>query len=454
MLHGCHRLRDTQARHSWKAPGPMDRVRDNNAFFALIKGTLSNGLNRPRDGDASQRFAPFKGKCFNGCHRPRDSDAFQSAALLKGTWTNGSNRVRDSNASQRTAPCEGMVPDGCHRLMNIDAYQRLAPFKHTCFNGCHRLRDDDAFHIAPCKGMFSNGRHRLRDSDPSQRTAPCEGTVPNGCHRLRDDDALQRTTPCKGTGPNARHRLRDCHLDHLTAILEGPGGNFHQRGRYVHLDKALSMDFRFCCSFNFISGVNNSHFKFTIQQPYSLECLRITMYQWSIKQDFCFEESAFDWMFMLLFTEHRLQLRLQLINGVCWHDLNCEHSTFYGVHFQFPRRIRHCRHGCKKNFKEKWEIVLFLRLSIDSLLRPKKTSDESVRVCVPNFLCIIFVFQHHEEKTASWKEGCLFSFTKGLKFLPFSSQTGHEKTSIAPATFTNTSKVELTYIWLIFVVNG
>ena len=243
-----------------------------------------------------------------GIHRPWDSDAFQRSAPCKGSSPNCRNRLRDSDACQRTALCKGTSPNGRDRLRDSDAFQRSAFFKGTVSNGCDRLRDSDVFQRnAPCKGMSFNGRHRPGDSNACQITASCKGTFSNGCHRLRD-----------------------CHPDQLMAIFEGSGRNLHQGGGDVHLEKALCIDCLFCCSFNFIFGVNNCHFKFIIQQPCSLECLRIALHQCSTNQDFCFHldlhvsfhgasSSILEWYLLASLErwEHHL-LRCSLsVHGAC-----------------------------------------------------------------------------------------------------------------------------------------
>ena len=194
---------------------------------------------------------------------------------------------------------EGTLPNVRHRLGDSDASQRAAIVKYSVSNCCHRLRDNDAF----------------------QRTATCKAMVPNGCHRLRDSDAHQRTALSEGTVPNGRHRLRDCHLDHLIVAFQGS-----ERGRDVDSEEALHVDAPSCCAFNFVSGVNDSHFGFGIQQPCRLQCLSI-VYEQSVRQDLYVdvEDFVLNGIFTLLsFMKHCLQF----LNGVCLQDFNSEDTTF------------------------------------------------------------------------------------------------------------------------------
>ena len=63
----------------------------------------------------------------------------------------------------------------------------------------------------------------------------------------------------------------------------------------VHLKEALCMDCIFCCGFNFVSGINHSHFRFGIQQPRTLG------------QDLYFKDFALNGIFtVLLFIKHCL----------------------------------------------------------------------------------------------------------------------------------------------------
>ena len=259
------------------------------AYYRLqivIKGKLENFPQRLRDSDAFQRLAICKGTVPNGPHRIRDSDAEQRLATEKGTFPNGCHRIRDSDALQGTAICKSKVRNGRHWLRNSDAGQRTAIFKCT----------------------FPNDRHRLRDCNARQRNASCKGISPNGRHwHLRHHtDACQRPAICEGTLPNGRHRLGDCHLDHLIAVLKGSSRNFCDRLWDVNLKEALCMDCICCCGFNFISGVNHSHFRFWMQQPRRLQCL-IIIYQQSVGQDLYFDNFALNGIFtMLLFIKHIL----------------------------------------------------------------------------------------------------------------------------------------------------
>ena len=192
--------------------------------------------------------------------------------------SNGRHWVRDCDALQRLAILEGRLSNGRHWLRDCDALQRLAILKGKLSNGRHWLRDCDALQrLAILKGKLSNGRHWLRDCDACERLAIFKGKLPNGRHRLWDGDAFQRTATHKGTVPNDFHRLGYCHLDHLIAICKGSSRNFRERGRDVDLEEAFCIDCLFCCGFNFISGVNDSHLRFGVQQPSGLQCL-ITFY--------------------------------------------------------------------------------------------------------------------------------------------------------------------------------
>ena len=78
----------------------------------------------------------------------------------------------------------------------------------------------------------------------------------------------------------------------------------------VHLKEALCMDCIFCCGFNFVSGVNHSHFRFGMQQPRRLQCL-IIVYQQAVGQDLYFHgEDPIELLngifTMLLFIKHCL----------------------------------------------------------------------------------------------------------------------------------------------------
>ena len=261
---------------------------------------------------------------------------------IKGTPAILPQRLRDSDAFQRSATFKGTLSNNRHRLRDSDAFQRTAIFKGIRPNGGHWLGDSDVCQIpAKWKGILANGRHRLRDGDPLQWMAICKGTSPNGRHRLMDCDACQILAICKGIFPNNGQRLRNFHLHYLIAPFKGCKRNFLERRRDVDLQKALCMDCLFCCCFNFVSAVNDSHFGFVMQQPRRLKCLIIIYWQ-SVGQDLYYEDLSLNGIFtMLLFMKHCLQF----FNGVSWHDFNGDHTTFQGLHFHFARHGGHG--GCK-----------------------------------------------------------------------------------------------------------
>ena len=176
-----------------------------------------------------------------------------------------------------------------------------------------------------------------------QRPATLKGTIPNGRHRLGDCDVCQRPATLKGKIPNGRHRLGDCHLDHPVVPLKGSSRYRCERGRDVDLKQALCMDCLCCCGFNFVSGVNDSHLRFGMQQPRRLQGL-IIIYQQCVGQDLYFEDFALNGIFtMLLFTEHCLQF----FNGDSWHGFNGEDTNLLRSSLLLHVAWRPWRKSCK-----------------------------------------------------------------------------------------------------------
>ena len=177
------------------------------------------------------------------------------------TWTalaHGSQFKREKPSSNSCKPIqsdmavfyvqliiEGTVPNVGQALRDCDVFQRTASEKSAVSNGCHTLRDTDA----------------------RQRSATCKGTLLNGRHRLGESDTCQSLAICKGKSFDAG--------DRLAAVFEGSSRNFRERGRDVDLQEALFMDCLFCRGFNFVSRVNDGHFRFPMQQPRRLQCLII-----------------------------------------------------------------------------------------------------------------------------------------------------------------------------------